>query len=198
MAESVRQRPDAGRRLPPEKVPRSSPWALLGLIMGLFLGVCLLLLALDFLLLRGEVILSERGVRFELLEDTPTRQGSDSPELDVYIERRGERHTLVISTYPQELALRWTLISPEGWEVLQGRDFVRNKNSRVIEFSPQTTGPHLLRIDRLAGQTTFAQVGLASPSGVDRVNVSIRVRDRSIVQRLLHRRGPYEWIIQSL
>lgn len=173
-------------RLPPEKIPRSSPWILLAWIVGVLALIVLLLVGADHLFLRGEVVASYKGLEFEPRGDQ-LHQQANTREIEIQIEAAEEPHTLVIRTYPQELMLHWNMVSPEGWEVLRERDYMRHNRHRVYDFEPPTSGTYLLTIERRAGQSARANAGLLRAPSTDRLHVSVRKNDRSIVQRMVRR-----------
>jgi hypothetical protein len=171
-----------------DETPRESPWRLLAGVAGGLALLVTIFLAVDVFVLRGEEITVVRGVGFEGIEETVENQSAESPRLIIPITEAGRRHTLIISTYPQELALAWILTSPEGWEVARGRDVLRTDGYRTTHFVPNTTGPHVLEIRRDAGQTTASHHRRLAASRQDRVHVTVRVGDRSLLPRILQRR----------
>ena len=177
------------RRLEANEVERQSIWVLLGWMGAVLAGLFLVFFLVDFFLLRGREVVSFKDVRFEMMERGPRRELSDSPELTFNVERVGDPHTVVISTFPQQLALRWTLTSKEGWPLAQGADLIRTDGPRLIRFVPQTGGAHTLKLERIAGQPDHASVGIAGTSGIDRCEVVVSVNERSIIRRLSQRRS---------
>lgn len=154
----------------------------------------LMLLATDALLLRGRQVASFRSVEFTASDPEPRRQVPSYAELEFLVGSADEPHTLILDTRPQELALGWSITSPEGWLVVEDRDILRRAERRRTDFVPTTTGRHVLRIERVASQPDSARGWGAREGSIDRVHVTVRENDRSFLWRLSQRRRPFDWL----
>ncbi len=182
-------------RGPKEQVIRRSPWVLVGWIAGGLAALLSILVLVDYLALRGEVVVSARNVSLDTDKAHPRARKGGLPEFTFEVEQAGVPHTVVLSTYPQLLALRWTVTSPEGWVLFNESDLIRSNGRRVTEFTPRTEGPHILRIERWAKQPPNTGAGIVGSSGPDRVHVSVLRNDRSILLPLLRREQRYWWTL---
>ncbi len=108
----------------------------------LLLGAVVVVLAVGYFLIEQTYL---RG-HVEYRETFSVRNGD---ELYFELEKPGVEHTLELYT-SKETSLQFTLVNPDGVEVVTDTELASHKGKRLYTFTPYAEGEWMLSIDRRA------------------------------------------------
>ena len=112
--------------------PRAIKW-----VLGGALAILVLLLLLDFTVLKGTIVYRQMEARFP---------ESQVINVKVPVDSAGVRYWLLLRTPHDLLAIMWEVCDPEGQNVCTGHDTDRRGGWRRSSFVPQTIGDYTIRV----------------------------------------------------
>ena len=124
------------------------------------IAILVVLLLLEFFVLRGDVVFRETGQRF-------AHAGTQT--FAMTLDRVGEEHTVELGTRKHEVKLSWKLVGPQGQEVESGSEIVRHSGDRQFSFDLTTAGKYELTVKR------ERRSGPMRIGGPDRDRIDVRV-----------------------
>ena len=120
-----------------------------------------LLAGAGIMALAGGYFLIEQAYLRGNVEYRETFSVRNGDELYFELDKPGVEHTLEIYT-SEETSLQFTLVNPDGVEVVTDTELASHKGSRLYNFTPYAEGEWLLSIDRRALSKSGRMAGTVS------------------------------------